>query len=54
MNNKNLYYTLNVSVLYLCACVFYTYVHNLTKQIHYFGLSARKTLALRGKVATYY
>nr|DAL01105.1 MAG TPA: hypothetical protein [Microviridae sp.] len=28
----------------------YTYVHNLTKQILYFGLSARKTLALRGKV----
>ena len=36
--------------LYLCACAFYTYVHNLTKQIPYFGLSARKTLALRGKV----
>lgn len=36
-----------------CICVrahFYTYVHNLTKQIPYFGLSARKTLALRGKV----
>nr|DAM52311.1 MAG TPA: hypothetical protein [Microviridae sp.] len=28
----------------------YTYVHNLTKQIHFNGLSARKTLALRGKV----
>nr|DAM44245.1 MAG TPA: hypothetical protein [Microviridae sp.] len=34
----------------MCACAFYTYVHNLTKQIHSFGLSARKTLALRGKV----
>ena len=36
--------------LYLCACAFYTYVHNLIKQILYIGLSARKTLALRGKV----
>nr|DAX01943.1 MAG TPA: hypothetical protein [Microviridae sp.] len=29
--------------MFLCACAFYTYVHNLTKQIPYFGLSARKT-----------
>nr|DAU72791.1 MAG TPA: hypothetical protein [Microviridae sp.] len=36
--------------MYLCACAFYTYVHNLTKQILYIGLSVRKTLALRGKV----
>nr|DAW98517.1 MAG TPA: hypothetical protein [Microviridae sp.] len=36
--------------LYLCACAFLSYVHNLTKQILYIGLSARKTLALRGKV----
>nr|DAX09434.1 MAG TPA: hypothetical protein [Microviridae sp.] len=36
--------------MYLCACAFYTYVHNLTKLILYIGLSVRKTLALRGKV----
>nr|DAT95261.1 MAG TPA: hypothetical protein [Microviridae sp.] len=36
--------------MFLCACAFYTYVHNLTQQIFYFGLSVRKTLALRGKV----
>nr|DAX07888.1 MAG TPA: hypothetical protein [Microviridae sp.] len=34
----------------MCACAIYTYVHNLTKQILYIGLSFRKTLALRGKV----
>ena len=50
MNNKNLSLIINVSVCYLCACAFYTYVRNLTKQIFLIGLSARKTLALRGKV----
>nr|DAI61296.1 MAG TPA: hypothetical protein [Microviridae sp.] len=39
--------------MFLCACAFYTYVRNLTKQILYIGLSARKTLACAEKFVTF-
>nr|DAV33645.1 MAG TPA: hypothetical protein [Microviridae sp.] len=39
--------------MFLCACAFYTYTHNLTKQILNIGLSVRKTLACAEKFVTY-